>query len=473
MSNSLKNFFWHPDNWCKLLVWAGLFGLTIFFHSDHGFNGDEGIILNGAWNLINKRHLYGDFFEFIPPGSFYLLFGVWKIFGVNFLVAKTLAILFLFLGAVGLYKIARLVIKNELVNILAPLTFVIMSGWWWIINHNIFNLTFLIWSSYFFVRGLDNFKKTDFVASGFLAGVAILFLQQKGLAFFGASFLFLIILAILKKRAVYLRSIGLFVVSSFPPLLSLCFWPLKLIFYNLVQYPFLGYIVVNRRSYGLLIASLILWLVSLLILLATKEKAKKIYFLLFLQLFFLLSAYPLPDFYHISLVFFPFLLIIFYLATRIFNIYRHKFIKIYFIIILVIVLSILTVFNLFVNSPAFSLEENNNHQLIDFVDINCPGRYLYSGPFSPNIYFETRKLNATPYSFLITRQATSEQFVDALRNFREYQPTCAILLYPESFSKFKHDRNNILETYIRDRYSLIYQSLKGDLFVYKNLEDSK
>ncbi len=32
-----------------------LAGLAFFFHSDHFLNGDEGVTLNGAWNIYNGR----------------------------------------------------------------------------------------------------------------------------------------------------------------------------------------------------------------------------------------------------------------------------------------------------------------------------------------------------------------------------------------------------------------------------------
>ncbi len=37
----------------KILFWFALAVLAVFFHSDHFLNGDEGVTLNGAWNLYN------------------------------------------------------------------------------------------------------------------------------------------------------------------------------------------------------------------------------------------------------------------------------------------------------------------------------------------------------------------------------------------------------------------------------------
>jgi len=460
-------------SWQKSLWWLGLLGLTIFLHFNHGLNGDEGVTLNGAWNLINGRRLYGnDFFEFIPPGSFYLLFGIWKIFGVSFLAAKTLAITLLFLGAIGLHETGKLIIKNRVIISLIPLTFIILSGWWWIINHNTFNLAFLIWSCYFFIRGLDNLKKSNFIASGLLAGIAILFLQQKGLALLGSICLFLIFLSFKKRQKEYLKSSLTLIIASLLPLLLLCFWPLKTIFYNLIEYPFFGYLAANRGSYSLLIVSLILWVLGLLTLTTIKEKSDKIWLLMVVQFCLLLTTYPLPDAYHVSQIIFPILLITFYLTSEFLKKYKQKITKNVLIIVLMTALWCMFLIDLVLNTPNFySWEKNRNYELISYINSNCPGQYLYSGPFMPNLYFETKKLNVTPYSFLITQQQTPLQFIDALNNFKGRRPSCAVLVYPNSFARFRHNQNNILEKYIKENYGLIYQPLDY-LFVYKNLKSN-
>ena len=132
----------------------------------------------------------------------------------------------------------------------------------------------------------------------------------------------------------------------------------------------------------------------------------------------------------------------------------------------------LLIFDLIVSPPSFiAWKKNKNYGIIEYINSNCPGRYIYSGPFLPNIYFETKKLNATPYSVLVTRQQTSEQFINALKSFRENKPSCAILSYPNSFSRFKHDQNNPLEEYIKTNYELVYHPLSY-LFIYKNLENN-
>src|SRR5450755_4173052 len=49
--------------------------------------GDEGVLLNGATQLLRGSKLYVDFFEFIPPGGFVLTAAWLDIMGTSMLSA--------------------------------------------------------------------------------------------------------------------------------------------------------------------------------------------------------------------------------------------------------------------------------------------------------------------------------------------------------------------------------------------------
>jgi hypothetical protein len=92
---------------------------------------------------------------------------------------------------------------------------------------------------------------------------------------------------------------------------------------------------------------------------------------------------------------------------------------------------------------------------INFVEEECPGKYIYVGPFSPNIYFETKKINATSFGLLIEKQSTIEQFNKALGEIVKNQPSCAIMSYYDNIkNKFKHQGNNVVEKYINQNYKI-------------------
>ena len=95
----------------------------------------------------------------------------------------------------------------------------------------------------------------------------------------------------------------------------------------------------------------------------------------------------------------------------------------------------------------------------------CPGKYIYVGPFAPNVYFEFRKLNATPYPLLMTSQSTPAQFENALEYLKNIKPLCAILNYPSSLNRFKYNKDNLVDNYIKDKYYLVYSD--NTTFVYR------
>ncbi|MFA5050806.1 MAG: glycosyltransferase family 39 protein [Patescibacteria group bacterium] len=440
--------------------WLFLFLILLFFHCARLPNSDEGVITNGAWNLINHRQLYIDFFEFIPPGSFYLIFWFWKIFGVHFFVAKFLAIIIVFLSSIGIYKITQAISKNKF-NCFFPFIFIITSIYWPIINHNAFNIFFVIWAVYFFLRGLSDYSKNNFIISGLLSGLSILFLQQKGIILLLALSSFLIISFIKEKKYLLLKLNFNFLISSLLPLLLLLKWPLKILYENLVVFPLFNYIEVNKIPFYLfefffIILLLMAWLLK-------NEKSKKIWLLFYVQFFLLLSTLPRPDSYHISLILFPLYSIfsIFLEKIKHSNLFERT---IYSIISLAVFIIIYPSILITCYQPFFYSAKND--KLISYVKDNCPGTYLYAGPFIPDIYFETKKLNPTPYSFLITNQQTKEQFSEAKKSLEKYQPTCAVLNYA-IVAKFNYNKNNPVDNYIFKNYEPVFK--QGDDYVYRIL----
>jgi len=462
MKEKYKNLLFKIKN--KLAAngwWLFLFLILLFFHCARLPNSDEGVVINGAWNLINHRQLYVDFFEFIPPGSFYLIFWFWKIFGAHYFIANFLAIIIVFLSSIGIHKITQTISKNKF-TCFFPLIFIITSVYWPIINHNVFNIFFVIWAVYFFLKGLSDYSKNNFIISGLLSGLSILFLQQKGIVLLLALSSFLIISFIKEKKYSLLKLNFYFLAFSFLPLLLLLKWPLKILYENLIIFPLFTYIEVNKTPFYLF--AFFLAVLFLMIWVLRKEKSKKIWLLIYVQFFLLLSVLPLPDFYHISLILFPLysILSVYLEKIKSFNLAKNS---IYSIIILLAILVIVyPAIIVACCQPFFYLAKND--KLISYIKDNCPGQYLYAGPFIPDVYFETRKLNPTPYSFLITNQQTKEQFLEAKKILEKYKPTCAVLNY-NIVAKFNYNKNNPVDNYILNNYKKVFQ--ENNTYVYRIL----
>ncbi len=69
----------------------------------------------------------------------------------------------------------------------------------------------------------------------------------------------------------------------------------------------------------------------------------------------------------------------------------------------------------------------------------------------PGIYFELRRLNTIPYSFLISQQQTDLQFEQAAEILAANPPDCVVLNYV-TVEKFGHNKENPVDAFISDNY---------------------
>jgi hypothetical protein len=418
-----------------------ILGLALFLtHSQHLVDSDEGIILNAAWNIINGKKLYLDSFEFIAPGSPYLLALWWKLTGVGYLTAACLSYLVSFSSLVGLYLISqKLGVKQW--KFLAPAVFIILSSFWTLINHNNFNAAAIIWSAYFLILGLDH-KKYFLLLAGFFSSLAILFTQHKGLV---SAIIFLIYLSYLTiKQKANLAKLIIFIIGLVIPLSCLfIFWSPMTLYQDLIIFPSLNYPLTNFLP-------LTWWLICFLsagvivfsTCLGTNKKIRpNIILLSCLSLSLLLTSLTRADIEHI----FQTLVILLPVLALMFEIYLPGLTNkpaIYTLLTLLIISRCLW-------PPFDNLGARN---IIKVIKESCPtNRTIYAGPFMPGIYFEMRSLNIIPYSFLITQQQTKAQFAEALAIIKKNPPTCVVLSYGV-VEKFSYNKNNPLDNFFQAKY---------------------
>ncbi len=428
-----------------------LVGLAVFFHSDHFLNGDEGVTLNGAWNIYNGRQLYTDFFSFLPPLSFYVIAWLWALVGASFWSAKIMSIFFLLLGALGLYKIAEK-IRPATLNLFVPLFFILSTSWLWIINHNFYHLILTIWSAYFFIDYLQTKRFRPLIISGLIAGLSIITLQQKGLVFAGTGVLFLLTLTNIGSYVRRLKIAWIYGASVLAPILILfIFWSPGILYQNLIYFPLFNYIESNRISYWLLILSAIA--LGSFILALNKFKLNQAY-LLFVCVTLLLSCYPLPDYYHLGLS----LSLLIPLLPALMDFSRKGWPRLWRISA-ISGLSWLWLWptSVFIAFYLFNFSSISSYSFLDYVRRECPGKYLHVGPFLPNIYFETGKLSATSFDILITGHQTEAQFIQASQELAAITPVCAVTAYPYSLERFRHNQDNPVDNYIKDNYQAVYK----------------
>lgn len=131
------------DNWWLLLV-ALVAGATCapFLHTIYGL-GDEGMLLRGAERILNGSRLYVDFWEFLPPGGFYLTAAWLSISGISLLSARLLAASAIVGIACFTFLASRQASRNAPLSALFTIGWLVLSqGVWTQLNHHWFTTMF-------------------------------------------------------------------------------------------------------------------------------------------------------------------------------------------------------------------------------------------------------------------------------------------------------------------------------------------
>ncbi len=446
----------------KILVFISLAYLSFALNFWKIFDVDEGVVLAVAWELYNNKVLYYDIFEFVAPGSFYMLAFLFKLFGPSYYVAKFVSILFFIASWLGIFKTSEYINKNNNYIYLSLLIFILASTIFVPISYYTYNLTFLIWSSFFFVKGLNSKKKQDFIISGSLASLATIMLQHRSIVLIIVSFIFLLLLTLIskKKRWIKLNFSYLIASVSLWPILLL-FWPFKILYNNLIVFPLHNYTEIITKNYTYFYIYLI-QLIALAVFLR-KDKRLAVRFLIYLQFILLFSTVLItPDLRSILLFSFP----LFILIPIVFLKLKKS---IFVLIYLCIFLGFSTSIYRFANIEYFRHKLASKNYITEVaaeIDKYCQDDYIYAGPFLSNIYFETKKLNPGPHVWLITNHHTKQQFEETVLALQEKEPDCAIISF-RLVRKYNYNEDNPVDNFIRDNY-FILKELPSGLKIYKH-----
>lgn len=434
--------------------WMGILILLVCLKSAHYFDSDEGLILEGAWGLLHGRELYTDSFQFVAPGSFYAVSWIWHLLSPDYAWAKMLGGAAVLLTAVAIFRISILVGRNGVLNYVPPLVYSLASAIWPTINHNTFNVAFLAWAAFFCVRAVATGSLLDLAVGGVLTGLATLFLQHKGMAFFLAVLLFLLFLSVRERKPWVVKGAGLYVVFFLAPLVVLVKWPASVLLEDLVRFPLLHYREVNRVSFvPLLVAAFY----TVLIFYMLRDRLTKGVLMLFaVQVILLATSLQRTDWSHVLILLFPVLSMAPAAYGKARAIQLSKLTRYTYngaaIAAMVFVLTVAGV-SLIVRPPFYDETRDVASALLTYVDKNCGS--LYAGPFMPGMYYEARRLNPTPYPVLLTGLNTASQFARARAELQAVPPECAVVNYA-MVRRFNYDRNNPVDDFIRMNYEPFY-----------------
>ncbi|MEK7203084.1 MAG: glycosyltransferase family 39 protein [Patescibacteria group bacterium] len=442
----------------NICYWLIICLLAFLIHWSHPINSDEGIILTGAWRIMQGQIPYLDFFDFITPGSFYFLAIIFKLFGANYLVAKLISILLLIISGVGIYLISDFYFKKNFYKYLTPIIWLMFSAFYPLINHNQYSIYILIWSFYFFIKSFNLNSAKYYFITGVLSGLTFWFLQVKG-----AVIIFTIIFLFLLYNRKNIKKLFYYFLGLIITLIPLLYWSPDVLWFIFIKFPFENYISVNTINPSILIIGLILYFINLFFGIIKTEQ-KEIYFLWWLGLFLILSTGQRSDLPHIMINSWPLIIIIF------FNLAKPEIQKIKKIILMIInwiCLIIIFPFFLIYSLPDNILLQNNikfwdkirlKNKWLSEVDtyvknITTDNDYIYAGPFIPNFYFELNRKNPTRFNILITEHHPKNFFLEAAADLKNKKPKIIILEY-NIVKKFNYNKNNVVDEFIWKNYQL-------------------
>lgn len=189
---------------------------------------DEGIAVVGAKRVAEGENPNLDFWTIYPPGQYYLLALIFKIFGFELINERIFSIIIFFITAILLYRLSYN-LTNSSISIISPIIYVFFISYSTMFGTAMGTSILLSLASFYYLHKWFQLKSTKFLLiSSFFAGLTSLFRLDIGTYSFLSNFLILII---------YHTQLKL---------------PIKNMMKNLMKYT-LGFIIVSIPFYLLLL----------------------------------------------------------------------------------------------------------------------------------------------------------------------------------------------------------------------------
>jgi hypothetical protein len=182
-------------NWWPIAVGLITIAYCVPFFRYVWLLGDEGILLNGAERMLRGDIIYIDFFEFLPPGGFFIIEAWLQVAGFSILGVRVLVILLIAAVACLIYVTCRQVSKFSLSSAFVALAWLVLSeGWWVQLNHHWFATLFSMVAVWAALASIERPRQWPFwpLVAGIAAGAAVTVTPHRGaLSMFAAAIAFL------------------------------------------------------------------------------------------------------------------------------------------------------------------------------------------------------------------------------------------------------------------------------------------
>ena len=221
------------------------------------FDEDPWIAMYGAKRILEGQLLYKNFFDFVTPGTDYLLAGIFSIFGTKLTVAQFAVVLSNAAVTAIVVFVSFDIIKNKWLRLLPGLLFSLYSAYVYYVSHHWFILLPAILALFTGVRivTLDAGKPNKWFFTGLASAGAFLFIQSIGITLFGMVVLFIAWYYANKsyRRGILLRSVIYYIIGFFIPIIIVVIvftlsGSLHAFIYDSFIWPFSHYRVINLST---------------------------------------------------------------------------------------------------------------------------------------------------------------------------------------------------------------------------------
>ena len=188
------------ERFLPFFIFIFCFAYLLVFRHYSTLEPDEGIVLQSAERILAGQIPYRDFFSFYTPGSYYLLAGLFRIFGDSFAVARIGLALVGAICSVLTYLLARRVCSRGIAWFAAILATTAGAAFRFLVLHNPYSTLGCCLCLYSALRFLETKRAGWCFAVGSFATLTFLVEQSKGAGLLLGLILGIVILLVADRR---------------------------------------------------------------------------------------------------------------------------------------------------------------------------------------------------------------------------------------------------------------------------------